>query len=67
MVLNPLRLLRRYERIKREALDEAQILRLRHGDDAVAAAKAKLTRTDLTSWYRLVLVRTIQLLEKERV
>lgn len=67
MVMNPLRLLRRHERIKRESLDEAQVLRRRHGDDAIAAAKEKLARTDLTSWYRQVLERAIQVLQKELV
>jgi hypothetical protein len=67
MVLNPLRMLRRHERLKREALDEAQVLRRRHGDGAIAAARAKLARPDLTSWYRLVLERAIQVLQKELV
>lgn len=67
MVLNPLRMLRRHERLKRESLDEAQVLRRRHGDDAITFARAKLARTDLTSWYRLVLERAIQNLQKELV
>jgi hypothetical protein len=67
VVFNPLRLLRRHERLKREALDEAQVLRRRHGEAAADAAKAKLDRTDLTTWHRLVVERAIQILEKELV
>lgn len=67
MVLNPLRLLRRMERLRRESLDEAQMLKRRHGDGACEAAKAKLARTDLTSWHRQVMERTIKLLETNQL
>lgn len=62
VLLNPVRFLRRRERLKREALEEAQMLRRRHGDAAQAAAKAKLQRTDLTSWHRQVVERAARLL-----
>lgn len=67
MVLNPIRLLRRRERLKREALDEAQMLRRRHGDAACTAARAKLARTDLTTWHRQVVERAVQLLESDQL
>ncbi len=63
MVLNPIRLWRRRERLRREAVEEAQMLRRRHGDDAPVAAKTKLSRTDLTTWHRQVVERAARLLE----
>ena len=67
MVLNPLRLLRRMERLRREALDEAQMLKRRYGDGACEAARAKLARPDLTTWHRQVMERTIKLLESNQL
>ena len=63
MLLNPVRLWRRRERLRREALEEAQMLRRRYGDTAAAAAHLKLERTDLTSWHRQVVERAARLLE----
>ncbi len=63
MVLNPIRLWRRRERLRREAVEEAQMLRRRHGEGAPAAAKTKLARTDLTTWHRQVVERAARLLE----
>lgn len=65
MVLNPLRLLRRRERLQREALDEAQMLRRRFGGEAHAAAIAKLDRTDLTTWHRQVVEKAARLLKSD--
>ncbi|HEY8615540.1 hypothetical protein [Phenylobacterium sp.] len=65
MRVNPLRMWRRYRRLRREAADEAQFLRRRFGDDAVAAARAKLRRADVTSWGRAVLRRAIRILRTE--
>lgn len=63
MVLNPIRLWRRRERLRREAMDEAQMLRRRHGEAAPMAAKTKLERPDLTTWHRQVVERAARLLE----
>lgn len=65
MMLNPLRLYRRRQRLNREALEEAQYLRRRHGTDAVQAASEQLRRPDLTSWGHLVLERAIQFLKRK--
>ena len=65
MILNPLRLYRRRRRLRREALDEAQFLRRRHGELALAAAREQLRRDDLTSWGRQVTETAIKLLESE--
>lgn len=62
VLLNPVRFLRRLERMKREALEEAQMLRRRHGDAAQEAARTKLQRTDLTTWHRQVVERAARLL-----
>lgn len=62
MILNPLRLYRRRQRLQREALEEAQYLRRRHGEDAVRAAREQLRRTDLTTWGHQVLERAIKYL-----
>jgi len=65
MILNPLRLYRRRRRLHREALEEAQFLRRRHGDSALAAAREQLRRKDLTSWGRQVTESAIKLLQAE--
>ena len=66
MILNPLRLYRRRQRLLREALEEAQYLRRRHGDAALAEARNQLRREDLTSWGQKVLQRAIKYL-RDRV
>jgi hypothetical protein len=65
MILNPLRLYRRRQRLQREALEEAQHLRRRHGDAAIAAARDQLRRPDLTSWGHQVLERAIKYLRNK--
>jgi len=65
MILNPLRLYRRRQRLLREALEEAQYLRRRHGDAAIAAAREELRRPDLTSWGHEVLRRAIKFLRNK--
>jgi len=65
MMLNPLRLYRRRQRLRREALEEAQLLRRRHGDEALAVAQQQLTRPDLTTWGRQVVGEAAKLLETE--
>ena len=65
MTLNPLRFLRRRQRLRREALEEAQYLKRRHGEDAIRAAREQLRRPDLTTWGRNVLQRTIKLLRRD--
>jgi hypothetical protein len=62
VVLNPWRLYRRKLRLERHALEEAQLLRRRHGPGALHAAHQKLLRPDLTPWGRKVMRRAIQLL-----
>jgi hypothetical protein len=62
-VLNPLRIWKRHERLKRHALEEAQHLRRRHGPLALTIAHQKLARRDLTQWGRKVLKRTVALLQ----
>lgn len=62
MTLNPVRLWRRRRRLKRDALDEAQHLRRRHGDQALAIAQAKLADAQTTTWGRAVLRESIKLL-----
>ena len=62
MTLNPFRLYRRLRRLERQAIEEAQHLRRRHGAGALAHAEQQLARPDLTSWGRLVLRRAIRLL-----
>lgn len=62
MILNPLRLYRRRQRLMREALEEAQYLRRRHGDLAIEAAREQLRRADLTSWGHQVLEQAIRFL-----
>ena len=65
MMLNPLRLYRRRQRLNREALEEAQYLRRRHGPDAVRAAGEQLHRPELTSWGHQVLERAIEFLKRK--
>jgi hypothetical protein len=62
MILNPLRLYRRRQRLLREALEEAQYLRRRYGEEAIRAAREQLRRPDLTSWGHQVLERAIKYL-----
>lgn len=62
-MLNPFRMWKRYERLKRHALEEAQHLRRRHGALALTVANQKLARRDLTQWGRRVLKRTVVLLQ----
>lgn len=65
MILNPLRLYRRRQRLLREALEEAQYLRRRHGDEAIEAAREQMRRSDLTSWGHQVLQRAVKLLRSK--
>ncbi|MFC3071466.1 hypothetical protein [Phenylobacterium soli] len=67
MILNPLRLYRRRQRLRREALEEAQYLRRRHGEAAVDAARDQLRRSDLTSWGQQVMEQALKLLKGARV
>jgi hypothetical protein len=67
MTLNPLRLLRRRQRLRRVALEEAQYLRRRYGSDAARAARELLRRPDITRWGRRVLERAIKLLRHEEL
>jgi hypothetical protein len=63
LVLNPFRIWKRHQRLERHALEEAQLLRRRHGALALTVAHQKLARHDLTQWGRRVLKRTVALLE----
>jgi hypothetical protein len=63
MILNPLRLYRRHRRLQREALEEAQFLRRRHGPQALQIAREQLSRADLTTWGHQVLAQAIRLLD----
>lgn len=65
MILNPLRLYRRRRRLQREAVEEAQFLRRRHGDSALTAAHEQLRRQDLTTWGRQVTETAIKLLQAD--
>ncbi len=60
-----MRLYRRYRRLQREAREEAQTLRRRHGAAALLAAREKLRRPEVTSWGRRVLRRAIKLLKTD--
>ena len=64
MIFNPLRLYRRWRRVRAEAAEEAHMLRRRHGASALDAARTKLNREDLSSWGRRVLEETVRVLEK---
>jgi hypothetical protein len=63
ILFDPFKAKRRRERLEREALEEAYILRRKHADAAVEAAKTTLQRPDLTSWGRKVMDRAIELLQ----
>lgn len=63
MILNPLRLYRRRQRLLREAREEAQYLRRRHGEGAIAAAREQMRRPDLTTWGHQVLEQAIRYLQ----
>jgi len=65
MILNPLRLYRRRQRLQREALEEAQYLRRRHGDEAIEAAREQMRRSDLTTWGHQVLQHAVKLLRSK--
>lgn len=65
MTLNPIRLYRRLRRLQRDSLEEAQHLRRRHGDMALAAAEEKLRRPEITTWGKLVIRRAIKLLHSQ--
>ena len=64
MIVNPVRLYKRWQRVRQEAAEEAYMLRRRHGEAALEAARAKLSREDLSSWGRKVLQETVKVLEK---
>jgi hypothetical protein len=64
VIIDPFRWYRRRQRLQREAQEESQYLRRRHGDQAATAAREKLGRPDLTSWGRSVLEQAIKLLER---
>lgn len=64
MILNPVRLYKRHQRLRQEAADEAQMLLRRHGDTALQAARDKLAREDLSSWGKKLLQETVKILEK---
>ena len=66
MILNPLRLYRRRQRLMRESVEEAQHLRRRHGPQALDAARASLQRPEITRWGRQVMRRAIKLLQTRR-
>jgi hypothetical protein len=65
MILNPIRLYRRHQRLVRDAMEEVQHLRRRHGAQAVEAARAKLQRPEITSWGRRVMQRAIKVLKTQ--
>jgi hypothetical protein len=67
MILNPVRIWRRRQRLEREALEEAQFLRRRHGPAALEAAREQQRRPEVTSWGYRVLDRAIQILKRKDV
>lgn len=67
MIVNPVRLYKRWRRLNQEALEEAQMLRRRYGATALEAARAKLAREDLSSWGRRIMQQTVKVLEKSPV
>lgn len=67
MIVNPVRLYKRWRRLHQEALEEAQMLRRRHGATALEAARAKLAREDLSSWGRQIMQQAVKMLEKSPV
>lgn len=64
MIIDPFRLYRRYQRLQREAQEEALHLRRRYGAGALDAARERLARPDVTTWGKRVLRRTVELLQK---
>ena len=64
MIVDPLRLYKRWRRVRQEAADEAQMLRRRHGEAALEAAQSKLAREDLSTWGRQIMEQTVRILEK---
>lgn len=67
MIVNPVRLYKRWRRLNQEALEEAQMLRRRYGSTALEAARAKLAREDLSSWGRRIMQQAVKMLEKSPV
>jgi len=65
MFENPIRLFRRWRRLRAAVDDETAYLRKLHGRNAARAAAEKLQRPDLTSWGRLVVKRALRQLERE--
>lgn len=63
IVLNPMRLYRRWRRLQQEAVEQALMLRRRYAAEAAAEARRLLTRPNLTSWRRQVLGRTVHILQ----
>lgn len=61
--IDPFRFFRRRRRLLREAQEEAQYLRRRHGDLALVAARDKIGSPALTRWGRQVLEQTIRILK----
>jgi hypothetical protein len=64
MILDPFRLYRRHQRLQREAVEEAQHLRRRYGDQAIDAALERLARPDITKWGHQVMTRALAILRK---
>ena len=62
-----MRLWRRRQRLRRDALEEAQHLRRWHGEFALAVAQEKLARPGRTAWGRAVLTDAIKLLQTQRI
>ncbi|MBP6546052.1 MAG: hypothetical protein KA220_04985 [Phenylobacterium sp.] len=67
MIVNPVRLYKRWRRLQQEALEEAQLLRRRHGESALEAARTKLAREDLSSWGRQIMQQAVKVLEKSPI
>ena len=55
MTLNPFRLFKRWQRLRREVEQEVFYLRRQHGERAYEAALAEMERPELTSWGRQVM------------
>jgi hypothetical protein len=64
MIIDPIRWYRRNQRLKQDAKEEILYLKRRHGGQALAAAREKLSRPDLTDWGRSVVGRAIRELER---
>ena len=54
MTLNPIRLMRRRQRLQREVEDAVRFLRRAHGDQAYAVAVARVGDPGLTGWGRRI-------------